>query len=513
MRAILLALLAAMIFWLLSTYQPQKAEVTLSIGGPFEFTSQDLAKDGYIYTRMQVAETLVSVGSDGTLLPMLAEQWQVSDDGLSWRFMLRPQVRFHDNSLLSIEDALHSLNVALGKPGPLAHVPLNTLSIDGNSLVFNLSRPYRPLAAILAHYSTAILAPASFDEQGQVKNLIATGPYQTQLLAPPHKLETRRFNNYWGHIGEIEYAHYLTGHRAESRALQAQTGDADLIYTLDPASLNLLDQSPHLSVQSESLPRTLMLKLNNAHPYLDHPDVRQAISLALDRTGIAEQVIRVPGSEANQLFPPSLVGWHHTELPPLTRDLDRARELLARQGWELGPMGVLERGWDRFGVRLITYADRPELTVVATAIQAQLREIGIAVFISVDNASAVPAGHHDGSLEMALIARNYGMVADPLALLLEDTASFHGSDWGHMYWGSETLNELLAEMSAVQQSEPYNALAGQVSSLLAKQLPLIPITFYTQQVSVNERVQGFQFDPFELNYRINQMQLTPDGNR
>ncbi|SHI20866.1 ABC transporter substrate-binding protein [Ferrimonas marina] len=507
-RLLLAALLALLLGWLLTNYRPLDRANTLLVSGPFEFTSQDLAKDGYLYTRMQVAETLVAVDAQGQAVPMLATDWQVNDN--QWRFTLRQGVRFHNGQPLTAKQVKHSLDIALTKPGPLQQVPIEAIETDEQDLLVTLTAPYRPLPAVLAHYSTAILSADSYDADGQVIQLYATGPYQTARLAPPHKLETRRFEEYWGQAAAIEFVHYLTGHRAESRALQARTGDADLVYTLDPASLEQLGRSKGLSVHSESLPRTLLLKLNSAHRFLDHPDSRRAISLALDRTGIAEQVIRVPGSEANQLFPPSLSGWHQPDWPALEQDLDTARTLLAKQGWQMGPTGLLKRGSDRFELRLVTYADRPELTVLATAIQAQLRELGISVLISVDNASAIPSGHHDGSLEMALVARNYALVPDPLVVLQEDSASPMGSDWGPMGWHSPAMAHGLSRMAQSEDTSEYWALAEQVSELLMEELPLIPVAFYTQQISVNDRVKGFQFDPFELNYRLSEMRFKSD---
>lgn len=76
-----LAITLGLLLWLFLDYQPVDKENTLTVGGPFEFTSQDLAKDGYIYTRMQVAEALVEVQPNGELAPKLATSWDVENEG------------------------------------------------------------------------------------------------------------------------------------------------------------------------------------------------------------------------------------------------------------------------------------------------------------------------------------------------------------------------------------------------------------------------------------------------
>ncbi|GEM80469.1 ABC transporter substrate-binding protein [Vibrio superstes] len=500
----LIAAMFGLITWLFLGYQAIDKENTLVIGGPFEFTSQDLSKDGYIYARMQVAESLFEVQPHGALKPKLATSWRVSEDGLQWTFPIRSDVNFHNGERLTADSIIFSLTHAMTKPGVLNQVPFKRVYSHDNQVVVELLEPYRPLVSVLAHYSAAILAPSSFDDEGNVVDILGTGPYRASVIAPPHKLNVRRFEGYWGAVPMIEEVHYLTGHRAESRALQAQSGQADLIYTLDPASIDLLQASDNLDVHSESIPRTVLLKFNNEHRFLNNKETRQAISLAIDREGISNHIVRVPGSEAYQLFPPSLADWHLDYEDTPQRNLEKSRLLLEQQGWNLNSEQILERDGERFALKLVTYADRPELTVISTAIQAQLRELGIDIDVSVDNSSAIPAGHHDGSLEIALVARNYGTISDPLAILMDDTKSFKGSDWGQMNWSSKDLDTTLHNMM-LSDDEGYKPLAQEAAKILADEMPLIPVVFYTQQVSINKRVQNFKFDPFENNYRVSEM--------
>lgn len=73
-----------------------------------------------------------------------------------------------------------------------------------------------------------------------------------------------------------------------------------------------------------------------------------------------------------------------------------------------------------------------------------------------------------------------------------------------MNWSSQELDRVLGEMM-LSDDASYRELTQQASTILADEMPVIPVVFYTQQVSVNERVQNFQFDPFENNYRVSEM--------
>ena len=492
--------------WLVAGYKTTDINLTLSIGAPFEYTSQDLSKDGHLFSRFQVTETLTEIHSDGSINPKLATDWKVTDDRLTWRFTLRPGVLFHDGTEMTGKSVVFSLKKALEKPGVIHQLPLKTLTAEDNEVVIELHHPYRPILSVLSHFSTAIVSASSFKPNSEraIAILKGTGPYQIQSLSPPHKLNVERFNGYWGKQAKIKQVQYLTGHRAESRALQARSGQADIIYTLDPASISMLQQASNVRVYSESIPRTLLLKLNNEHPYLNSIEVRRALSLALDREGIAKRIIRTPGSEAYQLFPPALSDWHIKELQG-QKSLQQARDILTEQGWIPGSDGVRVRNGERFSIGLLTYADRPELTVVATAIQAQFWDLGLEVTIYVGNSSDIPYMHHEGTLEMALVARNFAWANDPLALLLDDTKNHKGSDWGHMNWSSEELNHLLERMVTTFDEAEYFRLSQRAATILAEEMPVIPVTFYTQQIAVNQRLKNFNFDPFEHNYRASEM--------
>lgn len=501
-------LLIGLCLGLLSACTPKQDPDVLTLGGPFEFTSQDPARDGYIYTRMQVAETLVEVDDKGNLLPGLATDWALSDDGMIWTFTLRKGVRFHDGSPMDAAAVVNALSMARMKPGIITKAPITHITeTSETSIAVTLAQPYRLLPDILAHYSSAILSPSSFTDEAQVEWMYGTGPYKIRSFAPPHRLVVSRFDDYWGEPAHIASAAYLTGHRAESRALQVIAGQTDIIYTLDPASLELLHRQEHVTVHSDTIPRTIQIKLNASHPLMAERDARLAMSLAIDRTSISNQVMRVTGSEANQLAPPAFADWHLDTLPPLHHDPEKARELLAQLGWKPGDDGILQRDGQRFQLEMITYADRPELLVIATVIQAQWREVGIDLKVTVVNTSSIPRKHLDGTLETALVARNYGNIANPLGVFIADFGNGGSGEWGATGWHNEQVSTLLSNISTTTDEAQYLHGAQQISRILTQEMPVIPVIYYTQQTAVADRVLNFTFDPYERNYRIAEMRF------
>ncbi len=505
LRLAIVALLAAAACVAPSTGAAADKKKTLQIAAPWEIGSLDPAKAGYIFTRMQVSETLVGVDAQGVLVPALASAWEVSANQLVWRFKLRAGTRFHDGTVLSAADAVRALERARANPGVLGNAPVQKVSADKDSVVFELTRPFGPLAAFLAHTSTQILAPASYGADGTVKAVLGTGPYKIATIQPPQKMEVERFDGWQGRQPAIERVGYLAVGRGETRNMLANSGQADLVFTHDPANFARLQAQKTLKFQTLSIPRTIYIKVNAAHPALKDTATRRAISMAIDRAGIAGGVLREPRAAATQLFPPVMQEWHVQALQPLKRDLAQARELLRSAGWTPGPGGVLQRDGKPFKVTMRTFSDRPELPTIATAIQAQLKEVGIDMAVAIMNSGEIPGGHKDGSLELALLARNYALVPDPVGTLLQDFGPT-GGDWGAMNWTSAALRDAVTALSGASDSSRRSVLRGTIATILQADLPVIPVIWYQHTATHATRLANVSVDPMELSYRIDQMQ-------
>ncbi len=115
-------------------------------------------------------------------------------------------------------------------------------------------------------------------------------------------------------------------------------------------------------VYSSPIPRTLLIKLNNSHEFLNDVKARQALSMALDRSAIAKNVLHSEGAQTTQLFPASFDQWHVPSLPNDEYDLAKAQSLLEELGWQKNNQGFLTKDGKIFELTMLTYADRPELT-------------------------------------------------------------------------------------------------------------------------------------------------------
>ena len=128
------------------------------------------------------------------------------------------------------------------------------------------------------------------------------------------------------------------------------------------------------------------------------------------------------------------------------------------------------------------------------------------LFRSVGNSSDIPAGHRSGSLDMGLVARNFGTTPDPTATMVGDYTN-GGGDWGAMNWRDPALDAALGRLAA-GAADP-GADRAIVATRLQTSLPVIPVVWYRQTIAVSNRVRNVTIDAFERSYRISDIQWNP----
>lgn len=476
----------------------------VTIASPWEVASFDPAVAGFTIQKLQIMENLVDADETGALRPGLATEWMVSEDGLTWEFTLRKDVAFHDGTPFDAQAAVAALTRSWQQPGVLKKAPITGISEADGKVILTVETPFTALPAFLAHATTIIPAPSAFDATGTPVALIGTGAFKVTEFTPPQSISMARNDAYWGGAAKIETATYLAAGRAETRALLAESGDADIVFTLDPSGYSHLQHVDGIETTAVPIPRVVAIKVNASHAFFEDARARQALSLAIPRAGIAKAITRFPEAAAGQLFPPALDTWHSKDLAPLETNMDQAATLLAELGWTKGEDGILTRDGERFSITLRTFPDRPELPLIATALQDTWSELGIELEVSVASYSEIPAGHQDGSLHVALYARNYGLTPDPVGSVLQDFGK-GGGDWGAMGWDNADVAKAIEIIASTSDQTLRGENIAKVAGILHQELPVIPVVWYQHTVAVDTKLGGVVIDPLQRNYGLSTM--------
>jgi peptide/nickel transport system substrate-binding protein len=478
----------------------------LRVASPWEWTSNEPTDTGYIMARMQIAETLVMVEPDGRLVGGVADSWSVSDDKLTWRFKIRSGVVFHDGTSVTAEAAAASLKRALAGES-MQQIPVDQLTTDGDTLVLKTKTPFSHLPAVLVDYASVILAPASWGADGKVQRVIATGPFRIASIDGKTVIELERFDRYWGEKPRVARARYTAIANGDTRTNVAIAGDQDIIFTTVPTATPRIDAAGQMRVESLTIARVRLLMFNAGLPQFADVRVRRAISMAIDRKGIASAVLRHSGSAATQLLPATVPAWHDVSLPAYPFDVAGANALLDQAGWSRGSDGVRAKDGARLSVKMFTVANRPELAVMGTAMQAQLKAIGVDLTVEPGPFANIVAAIRDGTMEMSLLARSYVNVPEVIAAIGIDFTR-ERSTQGTVNWpGRDRVKALVDEYVQSFDDARKAALRKDILKIIQDEVPVAAVAWFEHTVAINKRVKGLVIDPFEMRYMLHKVSL------
>ena len=152
-------------------------------------------------TFYNVQETLVEVKPDGSIVPMLAEAWEISEDGLTYTFTIR-EAKFHDGSDLDSADVVYSMKKNAESPLSKLSAPhvnvTSVTAIDPTTVEIVLSQPSASFLKELGN-SAGYVVPENFLEEHDANSeMIGTGPFVFGEYKPDTSLTLNRFEDYWG---------------------------------------------------------------------------------------------------------------------------------------------------------------------------------------------------------------------------------------------------------------------------------------------------------------------------
>jgi peptide/nickel transport system substrate-binding protein len=370
------------------------APVRLAIGYAGPAGQQGMgarAIGGYLIS----SERLVQLRRDGRVEPSLAERWEQSTDGLTWRFVLKPNLTFHDGNPLDAEAiARHLRGCPLTGCRDIAAVEVE----DPRTVVIRMRRPSSLLLdslSVLGIYSVhareASAGPfrsvPSKDGRADIFSFEAFPQYHRGYPSVD-RLELKVFPN------------------ARNAWAAMMRGEIDMLYEVAPDALDFIEQSSNTQVRSFLRPFVLTMALNVKHPVLADPDVRRALNMAVNRTEIIKRVFRGHAYPATDHIWPRHWAYDH-ELPRLRYDPAKAIELLEAKGLRLPPAPGVNAAArtetpSRFHFTCMIPEGHAVIERMGLLLQRQLTEVGIDMRIEVvtvaDINRRLPTGQFDAFL-------------------------------------------------------------------------------------------------------------------
>ncbi len=334
------------------------------------------AIDSVVYTN--VFEGLTRFMGDGSVVPGLAESWEISDDGKVYTFKLREGVTFHDGSSMDAEDVKFSLDRARAEDSANAQKALfagidSVEVVDPLTVKVTLSEPNGLFLFNMAWGDAVIVAPESIEN---IKtNPVGTGAYTFGEWIQGDSIVLNRNPDYWGDQPALEKAtfKFISDPTAAFAAMMAEDIDA---FDNFPAPENLpqFEADPRFQVLVGSTEGETILSTNNKQPPFDNIMVRQAVAHAIDRQAIIDGAMFGYGTPIGTHFAP-----HHPAYVDLTGDSaydpEKSKALLAEAGMpdgfettlHLPPPSYARRGGEIVAAQLAEVGIKAEIINVEWA--------------------------------------------------------------------------------------------------------------------------------------------------
>jgi peptide/nickel transport system substrate-binding protein len=469
-----------------SASAPRSSELRIASGSRVEtFDPHNYRSVFDLLVDNLITDTLVGIDDQMRPVPRLALSWQQVND-VTWRFRLRPNVKFQDGSAFDAEAVKFNFERASkALKGQRFYGEIKEIRVvDPLTVEFVLNRPFAPFLRNLGYPVGGVVSPESIRRGvDPSRNLVGTGPFRLGEWLPNEHVVLVRNDTYWGRAPRLDRVVFRWIRDENTRHLAILRREVDI--SVDPPAHQIkgLRNSAILDLIQEPQARILWVGFNFKDPLLRNKALRQAIAYGIDRNNIVSQGLdNVPRPAVEGIAPPEVI---RTQ-PPLRHDYspDRARQALAESGVGAGARLSI---WTPSGVWL---GDK----LIAEVVQTQLARIGINVSVrTVDYGTLVDAANrHEHQLWVIL----WGFSPHPDSFFRGVFHSKSAANW--TAYANPEVDRLIDEAATVNDPQRMQQMYWQIQKILMDDVALVPIYHAVNLYVKSKRVQGFKTHPLEL---------------
>lgn len=447
--------------------------------------------------RLAIHRGLLNYGPDGKLSQELAASYDVSPDALTYTFKLR-DAQFHDGSPVTAEDVKASIERITAADSKATY--RNELGViktietpDAKTVVLTLDKPFVPLIHYLALPESAIVPAAWISAHGMDPNAtpIGAGPFKYANWERGRELTVEKFDAYYKqgkpHLDDVHYVFYAD---ENTRVNALKSGDVDIIDYVPWKDADSIEADSSLKLASTTGP-FMMLQFNTKFEPFSKPEVRQAISYAIDRAAVINTAFNGRGTPLYGIaIPEGYMGYSADKANYFSHDVEKAKALLAAAGYP-----------DGFEARLLSTSQYGFHNNTAIVVQAELAKIGIKVTLDLPDWSGRIAKNNAGDYDF-LVAGTAGDIADADWL----SNFFYGGDQlvrlnNSAYFNDTVINDLLDKGRVTLDPVEREKIYGQFVDRALEQSPFVYMMWRDQSYGLRQNVKGFANIPGFLTFQ------------
>lgn len=434
-----------------------------------------------------VIDTLTTFTDNTQLVPGLATSWEQSEDGRSWTFHLRDDVRFSNGRQMTAEDVVFSLSrltdpeIGSGNAGNAGGTDAQWEAVDPFTVRVTTPEPNGILPRLVGvNKATGIIAEESLEDDGTIQVPIGTGPFVIVDVDGTSRVRLEANPEYWEPGLPLLEAVEITPIPDEAaREAALLGGEVDWLWSVPTQSVDRFRSESGVVVgTSPDLSYNYMGLNLNREPF-DDVRVRQALAMALDRQQIVEAAVFGFGRPLQEPIGPGLPEFNFN-YRPYDRDLEQAQQLLADAG-----VG------DGFEMELMPNQGSQPMIRAAEVMQQQLLEIGVTSEIFAPEVGEWLERQSGGEFDTFMWA--WVVLIDPdqyyyLQHHSEGQFNFTG-------YANEEFDELVEQARQTGNTERRKELYEQANRILVDDAPYVYLYNPDRIQAWSEDVQGFVVRP------------------
>lgn len=330
--------------------------ITMDPGEAFEISAGEITGNTYdMLVRLDINDTTKVVGG-------VAESWTVSDDGMTYTFKIKPDLKFASGNPITAEDVAWSFEraVKLNKSPAFIlqqfgltadNVTEKAKAADASTFVFTVDQAYAPsfvlncLTATVAsvvdsklakEHAAVVTASADYKFDNDFANdwlktnYAGSGPYKLREWRANEVVVLERNDNYYGPKPGLARVIYRHVKESATQRLMLEKGDIDVARNLEPGDYEAVSQNADLTTTSAPKGTVYYISLNQKNEKLAKPEVREAFKWLVDYDAIGSTIIKGIGEIHQNFLPKGVLG--AIDDNPYKLDVAKAKELLAKAG-------------------------------------------------------------------------------------------------------------------------------------------------------------------------------------
>lgn len=436
-----------------------------------------------------IYDTLVGVTSDWQIVPRLATDWKLSDDGMEITFNLRDDVKFHNGRQMNAEDVVFSFNRLKDAESPRArdYENIKVEAVGDYSVKFTTEKLDVELLKNFA-YPWAAVVP-----QEAVENLktqpVGTGAFTLKEWIPQQHLTLKRNDDYYGNKAKLETIELVILPDATSMMASFQTGNLDII-PLNGDQVTIVEGNQDYKVISEPMNAVQIMSLNTNNKILSDERVRRAMAMAIKKDDVIAAAMFGYGDAIGSHLPPTSPDYYDAN-SIIEYNPEKAKELLKEAGYENG-----------FDIKMALPKNYQLHVDAGQVIADQLSKIGINVKIDIiewgtwlsevygaKNFETTVVGHTGRLDSYAFLSRYKSDSNDYISLRSGEV--------------DELLDRSRQELDEGKRKEIYK----EIQIILANKLPAIYLETPRTMLALQKNVEGMGIFPLDF-YDFKEVYLT-----